>query len=196
MSSFEAQLAIVPTVPGETIPGALVSRLEELTDHYGIREEDNRIEINFDQGWELDREWFRNVSEEFPSVRIALRGDDYEDSYTTHFLLEAGAYLRNSTETKPNLANMNLRATVAPEWVIKDSWVAYKIDARIAEHVGPGIDYNGNLNRVLKAKSASSVLLWRIEQELELTPKQKDLLVSHANYVEGFEPNLNWWLGE
>lgn len=161
------------------------------------QDRDDYFEIDMDTNFMSARAWMEAVSVAFPSVRIALRGDDDDNHFTEHYILEGGNYLRDSIENAPTIKNMNLLVALDPMCELDGTWMERVLskDYHDDDEVEERNSCTARVRSVLKAKSASSALLWRMGKDLDLTPKQHEMLTAHPNFNSDFEPDLKWWLG-
>lgn len=221
-SEFTANIAFVPLTEGDTLPETLRAALinadgnpdttmlqnlaPEYAGEYFSRDNDvydssvrkdrpDYLEIEMVTNFESNREWAEALSKTFPTVRLALRGDDDDNAYSEYYLLEGGQYRRNSVHNEPNLEHLNKIVQVWGEHDFIGSWTGHLLDKIEYGHMYGAGHFNANIRSVLKAKSASTGLLASM-QGLKLTPTQEAMLRTHPNYDPDFTPNPNWWLGK
>jgi hypothetical protein len=155
------------------------------------RDDASYIEISVEKSPFL---WSSRFSEAFPTVRISMRGGDDYAGTTTHWLYQAGAPRRDMFEGGLDVSHLNLRASVWTKDIFQGTYVGRHLD-REDDDYDASIDYDANINKVLKAKSANSALLWNMETYLPISSEQKATIQAHRNYNPNFVPNPNWWLG-
>jgi hypothetical protein len=154
------------------------------------------LEITMVTNYESNREWAEAVSQAFPTVRLALRGDNDDNAYSEHYLLVGGKYRRNQVQNRPNLAHLKMIAKVWTDHDYLGTWTGHNYNEReYGAEYGP-YRFDWNIREVLKAKSASTELLHNMKQNLLLTPEQEALLLAHPKYDPNFVPNADWWLGK
>lgn len=151
-------------------------------------DDDNLLQVRMTTKGRPLVEWVETLSFAFPDLRVALRGENEERGLTTHFVLVAGQYVHADIEDEENLANLNLRARIACDWEFV-GWSGEMLDLSWGDDAGT---VHRNVRRVLRDEATSHALLWMMEEYLELTPKQTELLVSHPNYSQS-NPDEDYW---
>jgi hypothetical protein len=175
MTTFHANIAIMPATPGELLPEGL----RELVSGTTITvDRGDYLELDMITETHPDWKWMESLSTSMPSLRIAMRGEDPAEGYVSFGFTSGGKVLRKRSEHGFTQAHLNMKAMLFPDWGISPILP----DERLTVWT-------------LINPFSNPTLLWHMENYLDLSPSRQSMLRDNPNYVEGFKPNLDWWLG-
>lgn len=178
MSTFHANIAIMPTVAGEALPADLrksVAGKGTIT-----TDQADYLELDMTTKDYPNWKWMEALSARFPSLRIAIRGENPTEGYVSFGFASGGRVLRKRSEHGKSMAYLNMKAMLFPDW-------GFTQDTD---------DEGIRVSEIVASPFANATLLWQMENFADLTAAQEYALFDNPNYLIGFEPDTEWWLGQ